>query len=136
VVLAPDQWFVPRERWLVAQAMRGACAPGDRLLSPPDIGLYAGAFGDCDVYVGHPAQPEYPLRMESLRSFYTSGPTATQRLDFLDRECITHLVLPGIPGPRAEGWVPAEAGFSPIGAVAIGQPLSLFRRSLPASCAP
>jgi hypothetical protein len=133
MTLAPDQWFVPRERWLVAQALRGACAPGDRMASPPDIGLYASALSECDVYVGYPAEPEYPRRMESLRAFY-AGQLPAERLRFLDRECLTHVVVPGIPGPRGEGWVPVEAGFALVGAVRAGQPLSLYRRSLPAAC--
>jgi hypothetical protein len=104
VTSANPRWFAPAARIQAALALRESCRPGDLLLSPPDIGLYAGGLTACKAFVSHPIAPNFVAREAAMRRFYqhTSDPGA--RAAFLDRYCITHVVLPG-----SLGAVPAEA---------------------------
>jgi hypothetical protein len=103
LVLGPNpHWYVPAARMDVARALRPACRPGDVALAAPDIGLYLGGLTPCKAYLSHPIAPGYVERDAEARAFYSTWDPGT-RAAFLDRRCITHLVLPGdeAPAPRA-----------------------------------
>ena len=105
IVLADDpNWFVPRERLAAGLALRGQCLPGDRVLAPPDIGLYVHGLTACDAFVSHPAAPDYAERLAEARAFYAEASPAA-RAELVDRQGITHLLLPGHAGPRPAAWL-------------------------------
>jgi hypothetical protein len=95
LVLSPNPyWFVPAARMQAALALRDTCRPGDLLLAPTDVGLYAAGLTACKAYVSHPIAPDFGAREEALRTFYRkSGPA--ERAGFLDRHCVTHVALSG-----------------------------------------
>jgi hypothetical protein len=120
IVLADDpNWFVPRERLATALALRGLCRPGDRVLAPPDIGLYTHGLTACDAVVSHAAAPDYAVRLGETRAFYTSLAPAA-RTELLQRLGVTHLVLPGDAGPRPVAWLGSDTTFA--AAVRVGRP--------------
>ena len=105
MVLADNPyWFVPAERLHVARALRASCHPGDLLLSPPDIGLYAGAATACGSYVAHPAADGFEARASEVAGFYAKDDPAA-RAAFLDAGCFTHVVLPGGAGDAPVAWL-------------------------------
>jgi hypothetical protein len=111
VVLADDpNWFVPRERLATGLALRDQCLPGDRVLAPPDIGLYALGLSACHALVSHPAAPDFAARLAETRAFYEEMSPAA-RAALLDRHGITHLVLPGDAGPRPAAWLGPQTPF-------------------------
>jgi hypothetical protein len=105
IMLTPDpNWFVPRERLATGLALRDLCRPGDRVLAPPDIGLYALGLSACHAFVSHPAAPDYGPRLAETRAFYEEmSPVA--RAALLDRHGVTLVVLPGEAGPRPVAWL-------------------------------
>jgi hypothetical protein len=134
IVLAEDpNWFVPRERLAIGVALRDLCRPGDRVLSPPDIGLYAIGLSSCDAFVSHPADPEYALRLREARAFYeTMGPA--ERTELLDRQAVTHFVLPGDAGQRPVTWLGPTTPFR--AAARVGRPpaqITIYARARPAT---
>jgi hypothetical protein len=135
IVWRPEaHWFPPAEQRGAAIALREPCREGGLALAPPEIGLDVIAFTTCRAYVSHPAAPGYAERNRETRSFY--GPvTAGARAAWLDRRCITHLVLPGDAGEAAEGWLGPASAFRRTGIVT-GQfaSLSLYSRPMPAGC--
>ena len=136
IVWRPEAyWFPPAEQRGAAVALREACRrDGGLVLSPPDIGLYVIALTSCRSYVSHPAAPGFPERQRETRWFY--GPAeATERGAWLDRRCITHLVLPGDPGDAAQAWVSPGSAFRREGTVhgRFGA-ISLYSRPRPAAC--
>jgi hypothetical protein len=111
VVLADDpNWFVPRERMAAALALRELCAPGDLVLGPPDVSLYAVGLSRCHALLAHPATPEYESRLAEARGFYAAW-SPRERAAWLDRRGVTHLVLPGDAGPLPAGWLGPETPF-------------------------
>jgi hypothetical protein len=120
IVLAEDpNWFVPRERLATGLALRGLCRPGDRVLAPPDIGLYALGLSACHAFVSHPAAPDYGPRLEETRAFY-EGMAPGVRAELLDRHGVTHFVVPGDAGPRPVAWLGPGTPFR--GAARVGRP--------------
>jgi hypothetical protein len=120
IVLADDpNWFVPRERLAAALALRGQCRPGDRVLAPPDIGLYVHGLTACDAFVAHEAAPDYAERLAETRAFYAEAPPAA-RAEMLDRHGLTRLVLPGYAGPRPSGWLGGDTTFQAVAQVGQG----------------
>lgn len=118
----------------MARALRAHCRPGDLVLSPPDIGRYAGAFSACTPYVSHPAAPGFAQRDDEVRRFYEQ-PDPGSGTALLDRACLAHLVLP------AAASLAAHAGpGAPLRAVeTIGQgpqAISIYSRvgPRPAAC--
>jgi len=118
IVFHPNpRWFVPQERYDVALELRRTCRPGQRVLAPPDIGLYAGALSSCSPLVAHPGASDFERRAASLERFY--GPaSASERRLFLADEKIDHVVVPGDPGPDPVEWLEAGSGFSRVSRVA------------------
>jgi hypothetical protein len=128
IVLGADpNWFVPRERLAAAEALRSRCREGDRVIAPPDIGLYAIGLTACTAVVSHPAEPDHARRLADVAAFY-SAPGTLGRVDLLDRERVTHLVLPGYAGPHAEAWLGEGAPFDALKAPADVWPLALYER--------
>jgi hypothetical protein len=137
IVLAEDpNWFVPRERLATALALRDLCRPGDRVLAPPDIGLYAIGLSACDAFVSHPAAPGWGLRLQQTRAFYeTMGPAV--RTEFLDGHGITHFVLPGDAGPSPVPWLGPATPFRV--AARVGRPpaqIAIYERPRAAAAVP
>jgi hypothetical protein len=123
IVLADDpNWFVSRERLAAGLALRGRCQPGDRALAPPDIGLYVHGLTACAAFVSHPAAPGYAERVASARAFYAVASPAA-RAEFVDRQGITHLVLPGYAGPRPTAWLGDDTPFRAVAQVGQGSGL-------------
>jgi hypothetical protein len=112
-------WFVPRDRLATARALRDLCRPGDRLLAPADISLYAIGLSACHAFVAHPAAPDYPQHEAAVRSFYGALAPAARRA-LLDREAIAFVVLPGEPQRVVDAWLGAQAPFRV--AAAVGSP--------------
>jgi hypothetical protein len=111
IVLADDpNWFVPRERLAAGRALRDLCLSGDRVLAPPDVGLYALGFSACHAFVSHPAAPGFGKRLAETRAFYEEMSPAA-RAALLDRHGITHFVLPGDAGARPVAWLGPETPF-------------------------
>ena len=128
IALGEDpNWFVPRERLAAAAALRPYCRAGDRVLAPPDIGLYAIGLTACSAVVSHPVAPDHAARLADAAGFYGAW-TKAERLAFLDRERVTHLVLPGEAGPHAEAWLGPGAPFEWRVAPAPVRPLTLYER--------
>ncbi len=121
-------WFPPRAEIEAARTLRTWCRPGDRLLAPADIGLFAAGLSDCSPFVAHPALPGYEQRVGQLVAFYRDPPA--DRLAFLSRHKISFVVLPGDPGPTASQWLGPGAGFQRLARHGSGPAtLSVYRRS-------
>lgn len=133
----PDpNWMVASERRGVALALRDACAEGGLLVAPPDIGLHAIALTSCRAYVSHPVADGFPQRQTEVAAFYGAAEPAA-RLDWLDRRCVTHVVLPGEPGTAAGAWLGAASGFGPVGAAGLGpRRITAYARPRPEACGP
>ena len=111
VVLAEEpNWFVPRERMAAGLALRELCAPGDLVLGPPDVGLYAVGLSRCHALLAHPAAPDYARRLGG-GARVLRGVGAARARAWLDRRGVTHLVLPGDAGPVPVGWLGAGTPF-------------------------
>jgi hypothetical protein len=124
------RWFVPPERMEVARVLSRSCRPGDLLLAPPDIGLYAGGLSACKAYVSHMVAPGHLERADTARAFYENRPPS-ERAALLDRLCVTHVVLPGEAGPGGVEWLGEGSAFHEIGTVGQGpRRIDIFARSL------
>ena len=130
VVLSDDpNWFVPRERMATALALRDLCEPGDLLLGPPDVEQYAIGLSRCHALFAHPATPGYEARLSEARAFYATWSPA-ERSAWLDRQGVTHLVLPGDAGPLPAGWLGAATPFRRVARVGAGRTSSGSTRGL------
>ena len=128
IMLSDDpNWFVPRERVATALALRPRCHEGDRVLSPPDVGLYTIGLTRCAAVVSHPAAPDYEARLTEVSAFYTTQAPAERRA-LLDRERVTHLVLPAFAGPAAEAWLGPGAPFGEVPVSGAAGGLSVYER--------
>jgi hypothetical protein len=94
----------------VAAALRPHCRAGDVVLSPPDIGLYAGGLTRCGAYVGHPATASFEARAAEVRDFYARDDPAARRA-LLERHCLSHVVLPGGAGDVPSAWLGPDTPF-------------------------
>jgi hypothetical protein len=132
VVLSDDpNWFVPRERLAAGLALRDECRPGDRVLAPPDIGLYIHGLTACHAFVSHPVAPGYPERLAETKAFY-AGASPAARAELVDRQGLTHLVLPGYAGPRPAGWLGEDTTFRAVAHVGRGPGLiTIYARPRP-----
>jgi hypothetical protein len=137
IVLADDpNWFVPRERLAAGLALRGHCRPGDRVLAPPDIGLYAHGLSACQAFVSHPAAPAYGSHLAEAHAFYSGLPPAA-RAGLLDRHGLTHLVLPGDAGPRPVTWLGPDTPFRAVARVGQAPGLiTIYARRRPPATGP
>jgi hypothetical protein len=97
----------PADRWRVAAALRETCRPGEIVVSPPDVGLYAGGLSPCWPYVSHAAARDHEARAEAVRRFYGEA-SPEERAALLSQSGASLVVLPlGLPS----GWVAASAAL-------------------------
>lgn len=136
IALAPDpHWHVPAERMETALAARGTCRAGDLLLAPADIGLYAAGLSACSAYVSHAVAPDHAVRLADVRGFFEAAEPEARRA-FLDRHCVTHLALPGDPGPVPRGWLGESTPFRQVARVGrMPGMISLYAREGRTGCA-
>jgi hypothetical protein len=106
-------WYVPAERMDLALALRPYCRPGDLVLSPPDIGLYVSGLTACGAYVAHPAAAGFDQRGAEVEVFYARSDPAA-RAGLLDRQCVTHVVLPGGAGDVPVAWLGPATPFRQV----------------------
>ena len=117
--------YVPAERFALAWELRRDCRPGDRLVAPADIGLWAGGFTACRAFTSHAIEPAHEERREAVRMFYEEGDPAG-RAAFLERVGATHVVLPA-SRPAAE-WVDGRVRLAPVAvAGSAGRQLAAYR---------
>jgi hypothetical protein len=126
------RWMAPTEQVVMARALRRACEPGDRVLAPPEVGLYALGLSACKPYCVPLAQFEGCLA--TVDSFYVAA-TPAERSALLDRACITHLVLPHDPGPSPSSWL-GDTSFGRLATVGLPPRMSLYERRIETSCRP
>jgi hypothetical protein len=131
VLTDQPRWFVASERWRAALALRSSCRPGDLVLAPPDIGLYATGLSACKAYLSHRIVTEFESRNEEAREFF-EGKDLEGRVDLLDRGGITHLVLPGDPGEIPREWLGETTPFRRVATVrGLYSTISVFARPRP-----
>jgi hypothetical protein len=122
--------YVPAERLALAGALRRDCRPGDRLVAPADIGLWAGGLTACRAFTSHAIEPAHDERREAVRMFYAGGDPAG-RAAFLERVCATHVVLPAaLPATQ---WIDGRIGLEPV-AVAGDAARALAAYRIASSC--
>lgn len=122
-------WFVPAERMAAARALRPLCQADDRLLAPPDLSLFAIGLTRCSAVAAHPAAPDFEARLAEVRAFYTTA-SVGERLALLETLRVTHLALPGHPGPGAEAWLGPGGPFAARASVGVGPTaITLYARA-------
>ena len=89
------------------------------MLSPPDVGLYAGGLTACGAYVAHPAAGGYDQRAVEVKDFYARDDPAA-RAALLDRHCLTHVVLPAGGGEVPAAWLGEGTPFRRVAAAGAG----------------
>ena len=78
-------------------------------MAPPGIGLLAYGLTPCRAYVSHAIAPDFEARLEEVRHFEVASPA--ERLAFLDRARVRHLILPGDAGPSPVSWLGPNSPF-------------------------
>jgi hypothetical protein len=127
-------WFVPAPRMEIARALRPHCRPGDRLLSPPDVGLYAGGLTACGAYVAHPAADDFARKEAEVKDFYARDDPAA-RAALLDRHCLGHVVLPGGAGDVPRAWLGPDTPFHRVASAGQGAAaVDAYTRTAGAAC--
>jgi hypothetical protein len=127
-------WFVPAPRMAIAAALRPHCRPGDVLLAPPDIGLYAAGLTACGAYVAHPAVAGFDARAAEVKDFYAGHDPAARRA-LLDRDCLSHVVLPGGSGDVPSAWLGPGTPFRRVASAGRGpEAIDAFARAPGAAC--
>jgi hypothetical protein len=124
-VLAPSPlWLTPRENMEIVAALKPECRAGDIVMAPLPIGLFAAGLTPCRAFLSHPIAPDYEARFEEFQRFLAGSPAA--RLAILERAHVSHLVLPGDPGPTPVAWLGPDSPF--VQTTKIGASLSLYMR--------
>jgi hypothetical protein len=127
-------WFVPAPRMAIAAALRPHCRPGDMVMSPPDIGSYAGGLTRCGAYVAHPAAAGFDARAAEVRDFYARDDPAA-RAALLDRHCLSHVVLPGGAGDVPRVWLGPDTPFRRVAGAGQGpEAIDAYARVSGESC--
>jgi hypothetical protein len=127
-------WFVPAPRIAIAAALRPHCRPGDLLLSPPDIGLYAGGLTACGAYVTHPATAGFDARDAEVKDFYARADPAA-RAALLDRHCLSHVVLPAGTDDVPRAWLGPDTPFRRVASAGQGPAaIDAYARSAGPTC--
>ncbi len=123
---------VTAERWRVAVALRGLCAPGELVVAPADIGLYVGGLSSCWPWVSHATAPDFAAHDEAVDRFYHGTPE--ERRVFADRVCAKYVVVP-LAWPR--GGFPAGAPYHLKAQVGRGKrAIAVYSRNAGAPCPP
>ncbi len=127
LVLTPNaHWLTPRENMEIIAALEPECRAGDIVMAPPAIGLLAYGLTACRAFVSHPIAPDYEARLEEIQKFSDGSPR--ERLAFLDRAHVRHLILPGDAGPTPVAWLGPDAPFQRVAVVGSPGRLSLYVR--------
>jgi hypothetical protein len=108
-------WLTDRATLEVVQALRAACRPGDVVMAPPEIGLFAYGLTACRALVSHPIAPDHQDRLADLGRFGSGPPEERRRI--LDERHIRHLVLPGDAGPSPVEWLGPDSAFQRVAKV-------------------
>jgi hypothetical protein len=124
---ANPRWFAPTERMAVAAVLRDACAPGDLLMAPPDIGLPVMGLTPCRAFTSHAVEPDHAARLEAMTRFYADQDPASRAAQ-LDRLAVSHVVLPGDPGPVPVSWLGPTTRFRRVASEGEPTRLSVYRR--------
>ncbi len=110
LILTPNpHWLTPRENLAIVAALEPACHAGDIVLAPPSIGIFVHGLTPCRSFVSHAIAPDYEARLEEIRRFSLGSPA--ERLSFLDRTHVRHLILPGDEEPSPVAWLGENAPF-------------------------
>jgi len=96
----------PLQWWLVAQALRRECRPGDLVLAPAEIGLYVGGLTPCWPFLSHAAAPDYEARARDVARFYDPRSAPAARAELLARTEPRYVVWP--PGPPGDSFGPDQ----------------------------
>lgn len=123
--------YAPAERLALAWTLRADCREGDRLVAPPDIGMWAGGYTACRAFTSHAIEPAHAERAGAMDAFYQRGDPAG-RAAFLERICATHVVLPALPGP--DHWVDPRLRLQPVAVAGHPPRLAAYRIARPAFC--
>ncbi|HET8645891.1 MAG TPA: hypothetical protein VFO85_10400, partial [Vicinamibacteria bacterium] len=124
-------WFPPAPRRQAALALRPACAPGQRVFAPEDVGLYVNALTACHAYLAHSFSPEVAQRRAVVGAFY-GGLSPAQRAVVLDALRVRHLVLPGDEGPVPSSWLGPQTPFRRLAVAGQGAgAMSVYSRAAP-----
>jgi hypothetical protein len=130
------EWNVPAEIMQAAHAARDFCQPGDILVAPDDIGLYAAGLSSCDAYVSHNVAPGYARRARRLAAFY-AAPAAGLRARLLEETCATYVALPNETAPVPVTWLGEATSFRLVHVVGRGPAaIGLYGRPRPVRCTP
>jgi hypothetical protein len=134
VLRGEPAWFVPAERFQAGLFLRDHCRRGDVFLGPPDVGLYALGLSSCRTLLSHSWSPGFTARLEKAREFY-GGVDAGVRTRWLDEMCVTHLALPGSPGPVPAAWLGPTTTFARRAELpGASGGLSIYVRQAPEAC--
>jgi hypothetical protein len=127
-------WFAPEERIDVAWALRPQCRPGEIVMAPSEIGMYANAYSSCRAFITHVVAPDSATRQEEMTAFYLGAGGDEQRA-LLDRRCVSHVVMPDAGEGQVRALLDPGSGFRRSAQVGEGpSALAIYSRSLPPSC--
>jgi hypothetical protein len=130
------EWYEPQEVLEPAHAFRHLCRPGDIVVAPEPMGLYAAGLSACDSYVGHDMEPHHISRRQRLNGIYTAA-AAADRARLLDETCASFIVFPGSVATIPVAWLGPATPFRLVGTVEIGENrVGLYGRPRPARCVP
>jgi len=120
-------WLAGRETMALVEKLRNTCEPGDVLMAPADVGLFAFGLTGCRPFVSYRLSPNHEPRLRQMEALASAAPTV--RRAFLDAYRVRHLVLTGDAGPSAEGWLGPDAGFAQVASFGTSSArLSLYTR--------
>jgi hypothetical protein len=121
-------------RWQLTRSLAGSCRPGDLLLAPADIGLYAGGLTACWPYLSHAAAPDATAREATAARFYDPATPPEDRRAILEEICPAHVVL---PAALPEGWLGAAGRYRPkLTVTGERESLAVWSRDRRAPCGP
>ena len=122
-------WFAPLPQVQAAHALAPACRPGDVVVAPREIGLYALAFSPCSAYVSHPVMRDAAVRAQQVAAFYTQWNPALRSL-FLDATGARAVVLPVDDGAVPASWLGPATPFRRVSA---GPGFAIYARAAAAA---
>jgi hypothetical protein len=94
--------YVPSDYVAAAQALRGACKPGDVAIAPTDLSLVLAGLTPCHVVLGHRLlTPRFAQEAERGRRFYEAGTAPAWRRSYLREKGARFAFLPA----GREGWL-------------------------------
>jgi hypothetical protein len=116
-------------------ALRPLCRPGQVVMAPPEIGMYANAYSSCRAFITHVIAPDSATRQEEMKVFYLEA-GADERRALLDRRCVSHLVMPEVGEEElTRALLTPQTGFrktASVGTVPSG--FAVYSRETPPWC--